>query len=323
MSTRRVLGFAISLMEIIILITMFLSYGVNANGETINMMSALAPYSYVVFAFIGIGIITGIIGIKTEMNYLSAGANTMLIIGTVITLINYVNQYQQKLSLPIGFIIYIVATFILLIATFIYGFMDKKSSRPKIKKGKETVVNGGTQQVTNSLNMNMPVNNYQSLPVQMAEKKKAPMDVLLAGKDDPVPIGSTVVGGAGVQSHMAELGLQSINISKDNPTGAMPNMAPQMIQPQPMQQQVPQPEIPPIAPAPQIQPQDIPPIAPAPQMIQTQPMAQPQMQQQVPQGVPQQPMAKPDLLAGSTMSGQMDTSPFNSQPVQPGQGQFF
>ena len=244
-----------------------------------------------------------------------------------------------QLSIGFGFIAIAVLTLFVLIATFIHGFFAKGISS---KKGKKvTVVNGQQSQQTgmktNSLNMNMPVNNYQSLPVTRVEKQKAPMDILLAGKDAPVPLGSTVIQGNNnnnnntVQSHMAELGLQSINISADNLTGEAPASFGQPLPPQPVQQQVvqspfgaPKPEpVPQPAPQPAgVMPQPIPNAGaqqPMPQPM-TQPMPQQQPQQQP---MPQQAMAKPDLLAGSSMSGQLDNSPYNAQPIQPGQGQFF
>ena len=302
MTTKRVLGFAISLLNIILVVTMLFPY-----SEQGSLLAAGAPTTYVIVGYAVIGVILGIAGAKVQMNFMSAGASTFFAASLLIGLFKASSE-SGNLILPIGVILFAVVSLLLFIATFIYSFMDKGSSKSKSKK-KVTVVTGqtqgGPQQMTNSLNMNMPVNNYQALPVNMVEKQKAPMDVLLAGKDNPVPLGSTVVGGAGVQSHMAELGLQSINISKDNLTGAAPEpVAP--LQPQP---------------ASMVQP----PMQQPLQNTQPMPVMQPGMQQ-VPQAQPApvpQAGPRPDLLAGSQMSGQMDNSPFNQQTVQPGQGQFF
>lgn len=292
MTTKRVLGFAISLLNIIMVVTMLFPY-----SDKGSLLAVGAPTTYIIVGYAVIGVILGIVGVKVQMNFLSAGASTLYASSILIALFTYASETGQGVVLPIGTILFAIVSVILFVATFIYSFMDKGSSGAKAKK-KVTVVNGqtqgGPQQMTNSLNMNMPVNNYQALPVNMVEKQKAPMDVLLAGKDNPVPLGSTVVGGAGVQSHMAELGLQSINISKDNPTGAQPmNQAP-LAQP-PMQQPL--------------------------QNTQPMPVMQPQVG--APQPAPQPMGQRPDLLAGSQMSGQLDNSPYNQQTTQPGQGQFF
>ena len=292
MTTKRVLGFAISLLNIIMVVTMLFPY-----SDKGSLLVVGAPTTYIIVGYAVIGVILGIVGVKVQMNFLSAGASTLYASSILIALFTYASETGQGVVLPIGTILFAIVSVILFVATFIYSFMDKGSSGAKAKK-KVTVVNGqtqgGPQQMTNSLNMNMPVNNYQALPVNMVEKQKAPMDVLLAGKDNPVPLGSTVVGGAGVQSHMAELGLQSINISKDNPTGAQPmNQAP-LAQP-PMQQPL--------------------------QNTQPMPVMQPQVG--APQPAPQPMGQRPDLLAGSQMSGQLDNSPYNQQTTQPGQGQFF
>jgi hypothetical protein len=163
------------------------------------------------------------------------------------------------------------------------------------------------------------------------EKKKAPMDILLAGKDAPVPLGSTVIQGNNntVQSHMAELGLQSINISADNLTGEARASFGQPIAPGQIPQQPPHKIVQSPFGAPKPNPVPQPAVQPAgamPQQIPNagvqQPMPQ-QMPQQMPGQMPQQGMPKPDLLAGSSMSGQLDNSPYNAKPIQPGQGQFF
>lgn len=317
MSTRRVLGFTISLLQLIIIVALFLPFASNVNAFT-----ALKPISFVMIGFSAIGLILGIIGAKVELNYISVGVILTELITTIVASL----MEGSQVTLNFGFFAIAVLTLFVLIGTFIYGFMVKGVSP---KKQKVTVVNGqqkqnGTQR-TNSLNMNMPVNNYQALPVTRVEKQKAPMDILLAGKDNPVPLGSTVIQGNNtVQSHMAELGLQSINISADNLTGE---------QPQPFAQQ-------PVPPAPQAQqpaiqspfgpPQPLNQVQPAMPEVQPIPPAQPgaPMPQPIPNAggqapMPQPAMQKPDLLAGSSMSGQLDTSPYNAQPVQPGQGQFF
>ena len=290
MTTKRVLGFAISLLNIIMVVTMLFPY-----SDQGSLLAVGAPTTYIIVGYAVLGVILGIIGIKVQMNFLSAGASSLYAASILIGLFTYAKESGEGVVLPIGTILFAVVSVVLFIAVFIYSFLDKGAASVKSKK-KVTVVNaqtqGGPQQMTNSLNMNMPVNNYQALPVNMVEKQKAPMDVLLAGKDNPVPLGSTVVGG-GVQSHMAELGLQSINITQDNPTGAQPMPSAPLTQPplsQPLQN--------------------------------TQPM--PVMQPQTPAPQPQQPMQpRPDLLAGSQMSGQLDNSPFNQQTTPPGQGQFF
>ena len=290
MTTKRVLGFAISLLNIIMVVTMLFPY-----SDQGSLLAVGAPTTYIIVGYAVLGVILGIIGVKVQMNFLSAGASSLYAASILIGMFTYAKESGEGVVLPIGTILFAVVSVVLFIAVFIYSFLDKGTASVKSKK-KVTVVNaqtqGGPQQMTNSLNMNMPVNNYQALPVNMVEKQKAPMDVLLAGKDNPVPLGSTVVGG-GVQSHMAELGLQSINISKDNPTGAQPMAVAPLTQPplsQPLQN--------------------------------TQPM--PVMQPQTPAPQPQQPMQpRPDLLAGSQMSGQLDNSPFNQQTTPPGQGQFF
>jgi len=316
MTTRRVLGFTISLLQLILIVSMFLPF---ANNYT--AFEALKPLSFLMIGFSALGFLLGIIGAKVELNYISVGVSITELVTTLIAMITQGGQ----LSIGFGFIAIAVLTFFILIATFIHSFFAKGVSP---KKGKKvTVVNGGqTQQAgmkTNSLNMNMPVNNYQSLPVNRVEKKKAPMDILLAGKDAPVPLGSTVIQGNNntVKSHMAELGLQSINISADNLTGAAPASFGQPIAPGQMPQQQPQQVVqspfgdpkPNPVPQPAVQPAGV-----MPQQIPNAPAQQP-----MPQPMPQQGMPKPDLLAGSSMSGQLDNSPYNQQPIQPGQGQFF
>ncbi len=316
MSTRRVLGFTISLLQLIIIVAMFLPFANNFNA-----FNALKPLSYVMIGFSALGLLLGIIGAKVELNYIFVGVSITELATTVIAMVTS----GGKLSLGFGFIAIAVLTLFVLIGTFIHGFFAKGATS---KKGKKvTVVNGGQQQngmKTNSLNMNMPVNNYQSLPVNRVEKKKAPMDILLAGKDAPVPLGSTVIQGNSnntVQSHMAELGLQSINISADNLTGESPASFGQPIAPGQIPQQPPQQIVQSPFGAPKPDPVPQPAVQPAgvmPQQIPNAPAQQP-----MPQPMPQQGMPKPDLLAGSSMSGQLDNSPYNAQPIQPGQGQFF
>lgn len=298
MTTKRVLGFAISLLNIIMVVTMLFPY-----SDQGSLLAVGAPTTYIIVGYAVLGVILGIAGIKVQMNFLSAGASSLYASSILIGLFTYASESGEGVVLPVGTILFAVVSVVLFIAVFIYSFMDKGSSGAKAKK-KVTVVNGqtqgGPQQMTNSLNMNMPVNNYQALPVNMVEKQKAPMDVLLAGKDNPVPLGSTVVGGAGVQSHMAELGLQSINITQDNPTGAQPMASAPLSQP----------------------PLSTPPMQQPLQNTQPMPVMQPQPAAQ-PAPAPQPMQPRPDLLAGSQMSGQLDNSPFNQQTTPPGQGQFF
>ncbi len=326
MSTRRVLGFTIALLDIILVVATFLPYAYLAENFNVSMFKYYGASIYPIYAFLLVGIITAIIDKKAELNFLAAGA---LLEITVAQLIGAFSVEGAFSLFQFGFYVTIAVSVFQTVACIIHTCLPEgpKKKKKVTQVNQQTTVNNGVQQRTNSLNMNMPVNNYQSLPVTIQEKEKAPMDILLAGKDAPPPLGSTIVGGNGIQSHLAELQLKSVNISQDNPTGAMPaqmhGQNPQMMgqMPQQMPQQGPAPAP---GPMPVQGPGPMPQQMPAPGMPPGSPV--PGLQG----GMPQPPMStqqapqKPDLLAGSQMSGQMDTSPYAPpQPIQPGQGQFF
>ena len=343
MSLKRILGFTISLMDLIIIAAVALMpYGVNATtGVYESLLSiSLAP-ALVLIIFHAIGFLFGILGKKVEINFVPLGASLFytlsVFVGTIIS--GTLTSLFQNAGM--GYHVIFVASIFGMVGTVIHDLSsDDKSPKPAVTVMGNSNPNG-VQQRTNSLNMNMPVNNYQALPVTVTEKQKAPMDILLRGKDAPPPMGSTVVQGNTVQSHMTELGLKSINISQDNLTGAVqtqPSNEPQLQQIPPMNQQMVG-TMPAQAPMGQM-PGQMMPETPIPAMPQVAPMqigqvpAQPPLVEQAvpgavqPAPMPQAPagpapMQKPDLLAGSAMSGQLDSSPYNSAPVQPGQGQFF
>ena len=319
MSTKRIVAVIISLLNAVLFVGLFLPL---YEGE--NVLSGYAPYSYIITAFAILGMVTCILNKKVEMNYLTSGALILNVGGTLLNNILEGNSFAPGL----GFWVYLIDGFLLLGVTFGYGVLagpagpPRPPRPPKPPKQKATQVVGGQGnptsntngivQQTNSLNMNMPVNNFQSLPVQQVEKEKAPMDLLLGGPQQP----------NSATAHMSELGLHSINITQDNLQGIDPNAV----------QAAPAPGGVPITNVSQQVPSAFPTnITQAPPVIQQAPApgadVQQQMQQQVgqmqQQPVQQQlpPQPRPDLLAGSAMSGQMDNSPFNPQPPQ-GPGQF-
>ena len=338
MSLKRILGLTISLMDLIIIIAMFLPY---SGSQSLMAASGAAAMPLIVMN--AIGFIFGVIGKKSEINYANTGAALFFAVYILLVSINQNAMVEFLQNVGISYYILFVASLFGFLGSAVYSFT---STAPKEKKPAKVSTQGGIQQRTNSLNMNMPVNNYQALPVTVQEKQKAPMDVLLrAGDPTPPPIGTQVVQGNTVQSHMSELGLKSINISQDNLTGAVQT---------PMNNEPQLQKIPPMTAQPMIM-GGVPPMpnqmnnvpgtmmedpipgipTVAPMQIQPQQAKPPLVEQTVPGGIPNQqpvpgqqaPMAqnmpKPDLLAGSAMSGQLDASPYNSGPVQPGQGQFF
>ncbi len=284
MNSKRIVSIAIAAMNAILFAGLFLPY---SNDQ--NLLNSLAPYSYIIAIYAIVGMVTCILNRKIEMNFLASGTIIAQFGGILITILQ--NGYDLS-GLKIGFYVYLVVGVILLILTIVYSIMASGASQRGSGKLTTTTVNGGTPtngglvQQTNSLNMNMPVNNFKSLPVQLAEKEKAPMDMLLGGA--PQGVAAPQLQPNTVQSHMSELGLQSINISQDNPSGVVQN---QMIPPQALN-----------APAPQIQPFPT-------NIVQAPPVNQAQAG------------PRPDLLAGSGMSGQLDNSPYNPNPPQ-GPGQF-
>ena len=356
MSLKRILGFTISLLDLIIIAAIaIMPYGVNAStGVYESLLSVSKAPAIVLIVFSAIGFLFGILGKKVEINYANIGASLFYTLSVFVSTIMSGTLTSLFQNAGLGYHVIFVASIFGFAGTVIYAFSkdSNETSKPKVSVVGNTQ-NSGMQQRTNSLNMNMPVNNYQALPVTVQEKQKAPMDILLRGKDAPPPMGSTVVQGNTVQSHMTELGLKSINISQDNLTGAVqtqPSNEPQLQQIPPMNQNMPVPGGPALE-----QTMQMPGVAPqmgqpmpgqmmgeapmpgipsvAPMTIGQAPGQPPLVEQNVPGGVPNNqmppapqgpvPMPKPDLLAGSAMSGQMDTSPYNSGPIQPGQGQFF
>ena len=295
MSTKRIVSILIAVVNAIIFIGLFLPY----SGD-MNVMESTAPYSYLILAYAIIGMLTCILNRKIELNYMTSGTILAIMISVIIVMI------QDEIGLDdlsIGFFVFLIAGILLFALTFVHGFLrgGVSSRKAQTTAVSGTTNTGGVVQQTNSLNMNMPVNNYQSLPVTQKEKEKAPMDMLMSA------------GPNTVQSHMTELGLQSINISQENPNGVVPNAAAPVGvpigMPQPVAEQTP------AIPQTIVQQQPVQ-QAPVQQPIQ-QAVAQPGAPAPAP--VPQQP--RPDLLAGSQMSGQMDNSPFNPVPLQ-GPGQF-
>ena len=279
MNTKRIVSIAIAVINAILFAGLFLPY---SNDQ--NLLNALAPYSYIIALYAIVGMLMCILNKKIEFNFLASGTIIAQFGGILITILQ--NNYNLA-ELKIGFYVYLVAGIVLLILTTIYSIISGGASQRGSGKLTTTAVGGtttnnGVVQQKNSLNMNMPVNNFQSLPVQKVEKEKAPMDMLLGGASNTNMQPNTV------QSHMNELGLQSINITQDNPTGAIQN---QMVNPQSVNQ-----------PAQQLQPFPT-------NIVQAPPV------NQAPAG------PRPDLLAGSGMSGQMDNSPFHPNTPQ-GPGQF-
>ena len=281
MSTKRIVSILIAVANAIIFVSLFLPY----SGD-LNILESLAPSSYIIIAYTIIGMLACILNKKVELNFLTSGTILAILITSLIMVLDGGGSLG---NLSFGFYVFFIDALLLFIFTFMHGIVrGGRGVTTTAVMG--TSSTGGVVQQTNSLNMNMPVNNYQSLPVSKKEKKKAPMDMLMGAPQQQAP--NTV------QSHMTELGLQSINISQDNLTGIDPNAA-QVVQ-----------------------------AVPAQAMPQ-QPVAQQQVvQQAMPvQSVPAQPPVapqpggRPDLLAGSQMSGQMDNSPFNPVPPQ-GPGQF-
>ena len=148
MSTRRVLGFTISLLQLIIIVAMFLPFANNYNA-----LNALKPLSYIMIGFSALGLILGIIGAKVELNYIFVGISITELATTIVAMVTSGGQ----LSVGFGFIAIAVLTFFVLIGTFIHSFFSKGVSS---KKGKKVTVVNGQQQTgmkTNSLNMNMPI----------------------------------------------------------------------------------------------------------------------------------------------------------------------
>ena len=331
MSLKRVLGLSLSLLDLIVIVSLFLPYSA---GKGLFFASDSAMISAIILLVMSaIGFLFGIIGKNVEINYANFGAATFYGLSILVTVIQAGATADFFKNVQFGFYVFMFGAVFGLIGSLVYNLTkgpDKSNKTVTVVNGSN---NNGVQQRTNSLNMNMPVNNYQSLPVNIAEKKKAPMDVLLRGKDSEVPLGSTVVGNNTVQSHMTELGLKSINISKDNLTGAIPGQLPP-VQKLPMPGQEPVPGMPGMPasqqmPMPAAQPvQQAAPVNPAVAAINQQinPGAQ-QVQAQpgmpvAPVGQPGMPGApmtqtapqKPDLLAGSSMSGQLNSSPYNEPP---------
>ena len=318
MSTKRIMAVIIALLNAVLFVGLFLPL---YEGE--NVLSGYAPYSYIIIGLAVIGMITCILNKKVELNYLTSGALILYVGGTFLNNVLEGNSFAPGL----GFWVYLIDGFLLLAVVFGHGMIGGPASAPKVKtkpvkaqpvkggQGNPTTNTNGIVQQTNSLNMNMPVNNFQSLPVTQVEKEKAPMDLLLGGAQ---PNSAT--------AHMSELGLHSINITQDNLNGIDPNAQAQAQAPQggvPItnvaQQQVPSAFPTNITQAPPVIQQA---PAPAPGVDIQQQMQQPAgavPQQPVQQQIPPQP--RPDLLAGSAMSGQLDNSPFHPQPPQ-GPGQF-
>jgi hypothetical protein len=332
MSLKRIVSILIALLNAILFVGLFLPF----SGDN-NVLKATAPFSYIILGFAVLGMLTCILNKKVELNYLTSGGIITLYVATLIgTIQNGLNIN----SLKIGFYAYLIAGVLILIFTFVQSCLSVSPSKVKVDKKKEikqgqgnpTTNTNGVVQQTNSLNMNMPVNNFQSLPINQVEKEKAPMDLLLS----PQPAGQNLI-----TSHMNELGLHSVNISENNLNGVDPNAAapvpvagvevPITNEPQQIPSAFPTniTQAPPVVGQPPIVGQ--PPVAgqpPVDAQPQVPPMAgqvgMPPMGGQV--GVPQMgaqvpAQPRPDLLAGSQMSGQMDNSPFN--PVAPqGPGQF-
>lgn len=318
MSTKRILAVIIALLNAVLFVGLFLPL-----YDEENILSGYAPYSYVIIGFAVLGMVTCILNKKVELNYLTSGGLILYVGGTLLNNIMEGNSFTPGL----GYWVYLIDGFLLLGVTFGHGMLAGPAGAPKVKaakpvKPKTTAVQGGignpttntngVVQQTNSLNMNMPVNNFQSLPVQQVEKEKAPMDLLLGTQ----PNAAT--------SHMSELGLHSINISQDNLNGIDPNAQQAPVQPggvpiTNVSQQVPSAFPTNITQAPPVIQQA---PAPAPGAdIQQQMQQQAQAMQQAPAQQQLPPQPRPDLLAGSAMSGQLDNSPFNPQPPQ-GPGQF-
>ena len=297
MSTKRMVSIIIAVLNAILFVGLFLPF-----SQGINVFNALDSNAYLIIIFAIVGMLMCILNKKIELNYLTGGA--ILGIFTPI-IINYVRDYSFGSffsSVSIGFFAYFLDGILLVVMTTIHGTLTN-NRRFKSDKATTTTSNGNVStQQTNSLNMNVPVNNFKSLPIKRKEKKKAPMDMLMQ-KESNQP--------ANVQSHMSELGLHSINISKDNLTGVDPNAQQTINVQQPVQQ--------PAQPVVEMQP------AQTPMTVNNLYQAPGQVQQPAP-AMPQQPMQpqapRPDLLAGSEMSGQMDNSPYNPNNNQ-GPGIFF
>ena len=116
MSTRRVLGFTISLLQLIIIVAMFLPF---ANNYT--AFDGLKPLSFLMIGFSALGLILGIIGVKVELNYISVGVSITELVTTLIAM----TKAGGQLSIGFGFIAIAVLTLFVLIATFIHGFFAK------------------------------------------------------------------------------------------------------------------------------------------------------------------------------------------------------
>ena len=304
MSSKRVVSIIIAVLNAVIFVGLFLPY-----SGGVNVLTALDPYSYIIIVYAVAGMIMCILHKKIEINYLTGGLVLALCLTILISVLKVMPINYLFQSVQIGYYVYFIDSIAMIVMTTIHGSLSNK------RRGLKEVGGTAPTQITNSLNMNVPTNNYKSLPVNQKQKKKAPMDMLMGGPSQP----------ADAKEHMGELGLQSINISADNLTGAQPAKAQPVnvqhlnVQPaQPVELNVgslyqsmdgvQQPAPPPITQQPVVQqaPQ-------APQQPANAPAAQP---------APAQPMARPDLLAGSEMSGQMDTSPYNPQSMD-GPGIFF
>ena len=317
MSPKRIVSIIIALLNAVLFVGLFLPY-----SGGINVLTALDPYSYIIIVYAVIGMIMCILHKKIEMNYLTGGLVLALCLTIMISVLKMMPITYLFQSVQIGYYVYFIDSIAMIVMTTIHGNLSNKRSSRGLKE-----VNGNVPtQTTNSLNMNVPLNNFKSLPVNQKQKKKAPMDMLMGGGAGP----------ATAQEHMGELGLQSINISKDNLTGTQPvkaqpvNVQHLNVQPaQPAelnvgslfqsadgaQQQVA--AVPVQQAAPVVNQQVVQQAQPAAGQQLVQPDAIPEAQ---PQTAP--PPPRPDLLAGSEMSGQMDASPYNPQN-NGGSGIFF
>ena len=164
------------ILDIVVVAGLFLPY-MAGNKATLSIWQLFGN----AFAIAGVSFsVIGILGTifnKNELNYLICGYYIGIHIYLFSVLHNDANFLLQFSNLGIGFYVQAGGVFLLLLATFISGFFNKKENVVQEKRNNtevKTTVNNGQ--------MNMPVNSFKSLPVENKEEEKTmPKPDLLSG----------------------------------------------------------------------------------------------------------------------------------------------
>ena len=168
----------LSIIEIILIIVMavgfFMPYFNNSSNTLIKSLGE--AYTIVGFVFVLVGII-GSIFRKNELSYIACGYFIGVHIYLVATLSKVDTSFSVNL-LGIGFYLQFFGAALTLLFTFIISLIPKqKTVKKEVKRN-----NAEVKTTINNGQMNMPVNSFQNIPVEIKEEEKTmPKPDLLAG----------------------------------------------------------------------------------------------------------------------------------------------